>query len=322
MRLCRFEHNQQVGLGFYEDTQVVSLVSATEAYNHATGKNLASPVSDNLLDYLPPDGPAAQSTAQVYEWVNGLDHDLPPGAVIDLREIRVLVPHPLPNKLFLLAGNYAAHIEEGNMTAVERSETFPWVFMKPPTTTLTDPGLPFQLPVVSPASIDYELELAVVMGRRAKGITEAEALDYVAGYTIVNDISDRVFRPNPNRRERERDSFFDWMHGKWHDGSCPCGPCIVSRDSVPDPQDLAMQLRVNGEIRQDASTAQQIFPVAAVIDFLSSFVTLEPGDMISTGTSAGVGHTQKTYLSKGDRIEATIERIGTLVTPVVEADRS
>lgn len=322
MRLCRFQHNQQVGLGFYEDTQVVSLSSAIQAYNHSTGKNLAAPVSDNLLEYLPPDGPAAQSTARVYEWVNGLDHDLPPGTVIDLREIRVLVPHPLPNKLFLLAGNYAAHIEEGNMTAVERSETFPWVFMKPPTTTLTDPGLPFQLPVVSPASIDYELELAVVMGRRAKGVTEAEALDYVAGYTIVNDISDRVFRPNPNRRERERDSFFDWMHGKWHDGSCPCGPCIVSRDSIPDPQDLAMQLRVNGEIRQDASTAQQIFPVAAVIEFLSSFVTLEPGDMISTGTSAGVGHTQKTYLAMGDRIEATIEGIGTLTTPVVEADRS
>ena len=99
-------------------------------------------------------------------------------------------------------------------------------------------------------------------------------------------LSNRKFRPNPNRKERPKDSFFDWLHGKWHDGFCPSGPCVASAHAIADPQALAMQLRLNGETRQNGSTAQQIFPVAAIIAFISSFVTLEPGDMISTGTPA------------------------------------
>ena len=149
-----------------------------------------------------------------------------------------------------------------------------------------------------------------------KSIPEASALSHVAGYTVINDISDRSFKPNPDRKERDKDSFFDWLHGKWHDSACPCGPCVASADALTDPQSLDMILKVNGQIRQDASTAQQIFPVAAVIEFISSFVTLEPGDMISTGTAAGVGHTTRTFLQPGDRIEAWIEDIGTLVSPV------
>ena len=201
--------------------------------------------------------------------------------------------------------------------AAERAETFPYVFMKPPTTTLTDPGQPVVIPQVSPAAIDWELELAVVIGKLCKGVAESEALQFVAGYTVINDISNRKFRPNPTRRARDKDSFFDWLHGKWHDSFCPCGPCVVSADAIADPQDLPMQLRVNGQLKQDSSTAQQIFPVAAVIEFISSFVTLEPGDLISTGTPAGVGNTSGTYLQPGDKIEARIEGIGTLSSPVV-----
>ena len=119
------------------------------------------------------------------------------------------------------------------------------------------------------------------------------------------------------RRKREKDDFFDWLHGKWHDSFCPCGPCVTSAEAIADPQNLAMQLRLNGQVRQDSSTAKQIFPVAAVIAFISSFVTLEPGDIISTGTPAGVGDATKTYLKPGDRLEATISQIGTLVSPVV-----
>ena len=188
--------------------------------------------------------------------------------------------------------------------------------MKPASTTLTDPGKPIHIPAVSPAAIDWELELAVVIGRRTKGVTESNALESVAGYTILNDISNRKFRPNPSRKDRPSDSFFDWLHGKWHDSFCPCGPCIVSADAIGDPQALAMQLRLNGEIKQNASTALQIFPVAAVIEFISSFVTLEPGDMISTGTPAGVGNSTGTYLKPGDVMQGSIASIGTLTTPV------
>jgi len=189
--------------------------------------------------------------------------------------------------------------------------------MKPPSTTLTHPGDPVVIPKNSPDHVDWELELAVVIGRRIKNVPENEALAHVAGYTIVNDISDREFRPNPGRKPREKDSFFDWLHGKWHDRFCPCGPCVVSADAIADPQSLPMELRVNGVTRQKATTAQQIFPVAAVIAFVSSIVTLEPGDIISTGTPAGVGHSAGTYLKAGDRMEATIGSIGTLMSPVI-----
>src|SRR5262249_11843601 len=149
-------------------------------------------------------------------------------------------------------------------SAAERDETFPYVFMKP-ATALTHPGDPIVIPRASPEAIDWECELGVVIGKRCRDVTESEALGYVAGYTVVNDVSDRKFRPNPGRRKRERDAFFDWMHGKWHDTFCPLGPCILSADAVADPQDLTLELTVNGVVKQQASTGQMVFPVAAVI---------------------------------------------------------
>jgi 2-keto-4-pentenoate hydratase/2-oxohepta-3-ene-1,7-dioic acid hydratase in catechol pathway len=188
--------------------------------------------------------------------------------------------------------------------------------MKPPSTTLTNPGQPIVIPKTAPDAVDWELELAVVIDRKCKHICAADALKYVAGYTIINDISQRKFRPNPNRKKREKDAFFDWLHGKWFDSFCPCGPCITSADAIPDPQTLRLKLELNGQVKQDASTSQQIFSVADVIAFISDMVTLEPGDLISTGTPAGVGNTTGTYLKPGDVMLGTIERIGTLVTPV------
>ena len=160
--------------------------------------------------------------------------------------------------------------------------------------------------------MDWECELGVVIARRCKAVKEAEALQYVAGYTVVNDISDRKFRPNPSREKREKDTFFDWQHGKWHDTFCPVGPCVTSAHALPDPQQLALSLKVNGQTWQNASTAQMIFPVAAIIEFVSAIVTLEPGDIISTGTPSGVGNTTGTYLKPGDQMEAAIAGIGVL----------
>ncbi len=316
MRLCRFSLQSQLMAGFYEDDYVIPLPDAIRKYAEATGERLELPTDDDLLTLLP-HGAAHGTVGNLADWVQGSGLELLAGVRVATEQVDLLVPVPRPRKLFLLAGNYAKHIEEQGGVAAERAETFPYVFMKPPTTTLTDPGQPVVIPQESPSAIDWELELAVVIGRLGKGISESEALRYVAGYTVINDISNRKFRPNPNRRVREKDAFFDWLHGKWHDSFCPCGPCIVSADSVPNPQQLQMKLSVNGELKQDASTAQQIFPVAAVIEFLSSFVTLEPGDMISTGTPAGIGHTSGTYLQPGDTVTASIERIGTLRSPVV-----
>ena len=313
MRLCRIELDGAATAAFYAEDRVIPVAAAAAAFAQGTGESMELDDGDNLLQWLP-QGMSFDLARRLAQWLADNPQE---GLGISTAEARLLVPNPRPNKLFLLAGNYAAHIEEGGGIAAERAETFPYVFMKPPTTTLTHPGDPVRIPTVSPHSIDWELELGVIIGRGGKGIQEADALSHVAGYTVINDISDRKFRPNSERKQREKDGFFDWLHGKWHDGACPCGPCVTSADAVLDPQSLAMRLSVNGDVKQDASTAQQIFPVAAVIEFISSFVTLEVGDMISTGTPSGVGATTQTFLKSGDRIEAHIESIGTLSSPVV-----
>ncbi|HAY82441.1 MAG TPA: 5-carboxymethyl-2-hydroxymuconate isomerase [Planctomycetaceae bacterium] len=316
MRLCRIQREEQAEVAFYDDDQVVPLRDAQAAYTQSTGESLDIASDDNLLRHLPPAGDQSDPTQRLADWLATSGAAQSETLGIPTSAVQLLVPNPTPPKLFLLAGNYAKHIEEGGEIAAERAETFPYVFMKPPTTTLTHPGSPVRIPAVSPHHIDWELELGVIIGRGGKSIREEDALHHVAGYTVINDISNRKFRPNPDRKERPKDAFFDWLHGKWHDSACPCGPCITSANAIPDPQALEMQLRVNGTLHQDASTAQQIFPVAAVIAFISSFVTLEPGDMISTGTAAGVGNTTATYLQPGDQMEASIESIGTLVSPV------
>jgi len=317
MRVCRFTHGGAAQAALYDEKFIVPLSKGAKAYADATHEELSLPAGDDLLALLPPDGAAHAAVRKLADWVARNEGSLPASARLATAEVQLLVPIPRPNKLFLLAGNYNEHIQEGGGKATERESTFPYVFMKPPTTTLTDPGKPVAIPRVSPGAIDWELELAVVIGREAKGVSADKALEYVAGYTVVNDISNRKFRPNPNRVEREKDKFFDWLHGKWHDSFCPCGPCITSAADILDPQKLAMKLRVNDDLKQDASTAQQIFSVAQVIEFISSIVTLEPGDIISTGTPAGVGSAKGTFLKPGDTLYASIAGIGTLTSPVV-----
>ncbi len=316
MRLCRLHHAGNDQAGLYDEQHIVLIAAAAKAFTKATGTALQLPPGDDLLPLLPPAGEAFAAVKQLAAWVSEHDDTLPAEAVVATGDAQLLVPIARPNNLFLLAGNYAAHIEEGGDHAAERADTFPYVFMKPPLTTLTNPGQPVVIPSNSPDAIDWELELAVVIGRSAKRVCETEALDYVAGYTVINDISNRRFRPNPGRKERSRDNFFDWLHGKWFDNFCPCGPCIATTDTIVNPQALSMQLTLNGELRQNANTSQQVFPVAAVIEFLSNICTLEPGDIISTGTPAGVGNTTGTFLRAGDELRATIEQIGTLVSPV------
>lgn len=315
MRVCRYLDNNQPRVGFYDEQQIVPVADAAKAYSDATHERIDLPAGDDLLPLLP-GGAANIATQKVAAWLTRDGATAKQIKRVPTASTKLLVPIPRPNKIFLLAGNYAEHIKEGGGIAAERAETFPYVFMKPPTTTLTNPGDPVKIPKVSPGAIDWELELAVVIGKRAKAVKEADALSIVAGYTVINDISNRKFRPNPERKKREKDTFFDWLHGKWHDSFCPCGPCITSADAIADPQDLDMELKLNGETRQHASTGLQIFPVAAVIEFISNLCTLEPGDIISTGTPSGVGNTTGTYLKPGDTLTAQIAKIGALVSPV------
>jgi 2-keto-4-pentenoate hydratase/2-oxohepta-3-ene-1,7-dioic acid hydratase in catechol pathway len=316
MRLCRFSFDDMILTGFYGDNVVIPVDQAAEAYSRDTGVELLLPSTEDLLDLLPPDGCSYELARDLHAWVSGLDLVTRDEITVAVDEVQLLVPIASPPKLLFLAGNYPQHIAERGGTAAERQETFPYVFSKPPSTTLTHPGEPILIPRVSPDHIDWECELGVIIGRHCRAVSEHDALEYVAGYTIVNDISDRAFKPNPGRKPRERDKFFDWLHGKWHDTFCPMGPCILSADAVENPQDLPIKLTVNGQIKQDATTGDMVFPVASVISFLSQFVTLEPGDVIATGTPAGVGSAGGTFLKPGDIIRATILPIGTLENSV------
>lgn len=314
MRLCRCEHEDRIEVAFYTDDGIVPINRAAAEL----GVELPGG-SHNVLDYLPPDGrnaAAAQAVENAYRRLADAERRR---LTRPLSAARLRVPIGEPRKVILLAGNYAAHIIEGGGQAPERAETFPYFFWKPPSTTLTDPGAPIVIPRVSPNHIDWEAELGVVIGRRARHVSESTALQHVAGYTVCNDVSDRRFQINGQRKDRPKDSFFDWLHGKWHDTFLPVGPCIRSAADLPDPQRLRISLKVNGNIMQDANTAQMIFPCAAIISILSTFTTLEPGDLIVTGTPSGVGHGRRPpiYLHAGDNVEVEIEGIGVLRNPVV-----
>lgn len=279
-------------------------------HRERTRHEISLPPGDDLLGLLP-GGSHFAAARELGGWLDA-NRAVADGAGLAVGQVQLLTPIPRPPKIILLAGNYNEHIKEGGGQPTERAKTFPYLFQKPPTTTLNHPGAAIVIPKVSPNHVDWECELGIVIAERCKAVKEADALGYVAGYTVVNDISDRKFRPNPGREKREKDTFFDWQHGKWHNTFCPVGPCVASAHALPDPQRLGLTLKVNGKTHQKASTAQMIFPVPAIIEFVSAIVTLEPGDIISTGTPSGVGNTTGTYLKPGDQMEAAIEGIGVL----------
>ncbi len=320
MRLCRFEYDSKARLGLYYDDRVVDLKELFLAYSESSRTEpllRVKRVSTSILAFLPPNRGGCETARRLKTFYEENQERLSSRTItLDTDKVRLLTPVPHPPKFFLLAGNYAEHIEESGGKAEEKRHTFPYVFMKPPTTTIINPNDPLRLPSVSPEHIDWEVELGVVMGKRCKGVLASEALDYVAGYTIINDVSDRQFKPNPQRRRRPMDEFFDWLHGKWHDSFAPIGPCVASTEAIRDPQRLHVSLSVSGQKMQDSNTARMIFSVAEIIEFISSFVTLEPRDIISTGTPSGIGAIKERFLRLGDVVEATIEGIGVLRNPV------
>jgi 2-keto-4-pentenoate hydratase/2-oxohepta-3-ene-1,7-dioic acid hydratase in catechol pathway len=221
---------------------------------------------------------------------------------------------PRPSKILLLAGNYQSHITEGGASPVNKAEITPRFFLKPGTAVIGT-GEAIRTPPIS-AAIDYEVEVAAVIGRGGRDIAEADALAHVAGYVLFNDISARRLTVVGNRKHRNGDEFFDWLAGKWCDTFAVIGPYLVTADEVPDVGALELALRVNGELRQHSSAGEMIFTVPEAIAWISAFLTLEPGDLICMGTPGGVGATTETYLRPGDLVEATAEGLGALVNRV------
>jgi 2-keto-4-pentenoate hydratase/2-oxohepta-3-ene-1,7-dioic acid hydratase in catechol pathway len=219
-----------------------------------------------------------------------------------------------PPTIFLLAGNYQSHIMEGGGSAVDKEKINPRPFIKP-TTAIIGTGDPILIPPDSD-TLDYEIEIAAVIGKEGRFISETDANDHVAGYTVFNDVSARSLKIEEGRTERPGDDFFDWLLGKWCDSFAAIGPYLVTADEAGDPSTLEMALTVNGELRQHSDAGEMIFSIPESIAFLSRFVTLRPGDLLCMGTPGGVGATTETYLNSGDQVVATIEKLGTLENPV------
>jgi 2-keto-4-pentenoate hydratase/2-oxohepta-3-ene-1,7-dioic acid hydratase in catechol pathway len=238
--------------------------------------------------------------------------------VTPIENVKLLAPIPRPGKLLALAGNYGEHIKEASLkrgfnlglSDAKKQTTVPRPFLKP-STTIIGPEEQIPWPAYS-EQIDYELELAIVIGKNAKCVESKDAINCVTGYTIANDISARSVTFKNGRAERPWDDFYDWLAGKWADGFCPTGPYLVTADEIPDVQNLRMELKVNNETRQKANTNQMIYPVADIVSFLSFLMTLEPGDIILTGTPAGVAVATGRFLQSGDTIESGIENLGVL----------
>jgi 2-keto-4-pentenoate hydratase/2-oxohepta-3-ene-1,7-dioic acid hydratase in catechol pathway len=262
------------------------LVSFVGGFGRDLGDGTLIPMGDDLVAYL--------ETGRVVE-----------GKPVSLASLQLLAPVPRPGKIICIGYNYRAHAVESEVPVPEE----PVLFAKF-ANSVVGPGTPIVVPPEAQEP-DYEAELACVIGRRACRVEERVALDYVAGYTCVNDVSARDLQLRVSQ----------WTRGKAVDTFLPLGPSLVTADEIPDPQALAIRCVLNGETMQHASTRDMIFGVAELVSFLSRTVTLEPGDVIATGTPPGVGFTRTppVYLQDGDEVTIEIEGVGVLTNPVQRA---
>ena len=294
MRLASFAGtNGVVRLGALTETGLIDLRTA------ARNLGVKSDAFADMLSFLAAGNSALAEARRLVK-------EAPPGSVVAINGIRLHPPIPRPGKIIAIGLNYRDHqIESG----VKQTPTAPVIFAKF-SSSIAAAEDAIVIPPGDP-QVDYEAEMAVVIGKRGKAIPEVKALEYVAGYMPLNDVSARTWQ------------FADkqWVRGKSCDTFCPTGPYLTTRDEIADPQGLAIRARVNGTTVQDSNTAKMIFKVPQLIAHISASITLEPGDIIATGTPEGVGafRNPPIFLKAGDVVEVEIEKLGVLRNPVVAA---
>jgi acylpyruvate hydrolase len=289
MRLISFRRDGGVRLGARSNGVLVDLTAAR--------------IAPDIVAFLEAGDEALTAAREALAVADGR-----PDLAVDESAIELLPVVPHPPKIICVARNYAEHAAEANLEVLQ----IPNLFIRFPR-SLIAAGAPILVPTVS-HQVDWEAELAVVIGKAGKHIPAADAYDHVAGYALFNDVSIRDWQI--------RKPPIQFGAGKNFDGSGPFGPELVTRDEVPDPHALRIELKVNGETMQSSTTGNMIFDIPTLIEHISQFTTLEPGDVIATGTPSGVGHFREppVYLKPGDRVRVEIESIGSLENPV-EAER-
>lgn len=294
MQLVTFEHEniRQIG-ALLAGNRVLPLKSAAEA------------APERLRQGFPADFPAdlgallrlGEGTLDRVRELLDIEPDLEP---LPLSAVRLLAPVPRPSKIVCIGLNYMDHCREQKIQPPEA----PIIFAKFPTSVI-GPGDTITWDPALTSQVDYEAELAVVIGRRAKGVPASRASDYIAGYTALNDVSARDLQFGDGQ----------WIRGKSLDTFCPMGPALVTKDEVPDPQALTIKCQVNEALLQDSTTAEMIFKIPELIEFITRGITLQPGDVIATGTPDGVGvfRDPQVFLQGGEQVTVTIEKVGRLV---------
>jgi 2-keto-4-pentenoate hydratase/2-oxohepta-3-ene-1,7-dioic acid hydratase in catechol pathway len=282
MKLVTFTQNGAARLGVLRDDGIVDL-------NQANPK-----LPSDMLSFLRAGDSLKMLTQKAVQQAK---------QTIPLASVKLLAPIPNPGKILCIGLNYSDHAAEAGLPLPK----FPVVFAKY-SNTVTNPGDPIVLPHVS-NEVDYEAELGFVIGKRGRYISEADAMQYVAGYLPINDVSARDYQ---NRTSQ-------WTMGKTFDTFAPMGPALVTADEVPDPHNLNIRLTIGNEVLQNSNTNKLIFGIPKLVASLSEVMTLEPGDVVSTGTPPGVGSARKRprFLKAGDVVSIEIERLGTLINPVI-----
>ena len=300
MRFVTFEkaNEQRIGV-LLEDNKVLDL--------HQAQKQMENQVTlpDTMISFIELGESAVNKTQEILEWVT---KDNAKTAIYEIgKDVNLLAPIPRPSKnIFCLGKNYAAHAKE--MGAAELPK-YPMVFSKAPT-SVTGPFASVLSHKQITDSLDYEGELALIIGKKGTRISKEEAFDYVFGYTIINDITARNLQNNHKQ----------FLLGKSLDTGCPMGPAIVHASLVANPHHIQVKTTVNGELRQNGNTEEFIFDIPTMINSISQGLTLEPGDIIATGTPSGVGSgfNPPKFLKAGDVVEIEIEGIGAIKNTIVE----
>jgi len=307
MRLLTFVKNNQSRLGLIGPADhVIDLAELNRRYLKAG----AAPYLNGMQAFIEGGGKALGLAKKAAKYVAGKDEAglkklRQGGAVLKLSQAKIVAPIPQPRKNVVLLGvNYKEHIEEGaRARSIElKYPEAPVFFTKPATSVIGHLGKVVHHKATE--KLDYEVELAVVMGKKGRDIPKDKVYDYIFGYTICLDMTARDLQRKHGQ----------WFKGKSLDTYCPLGPWIVHKSALPDPQNLRLVCRVNGEVMQDDKTSNMIFDIATTIESLSQGMTLEPGEIISTGTPSGVGFARVPpfFLKPGDKVEADIEGIGVL----------
>jgi 5-oxopent-3-ene-1,2,5-tricarboxylate decarboxylase/2-hydroxyhepta-2,4-diene-1,7-dioate isomerase len=295
MRIVSFKGNKGDRIGIQTDRGIVDFSAAFQVYTLVEKEELSPIVTDTLalLESGMFDVEVFTEVLSFLERYNLLERYLALG------KVELNPPIRKPSKIIALGLNYASHAKESGREAPEE----PVIFCKASTAVIG----PEDKIVIDPeiGRVDPEVELAVVIGKRGKRVSQSEAADFIAGYTVLNDVSARKMQSDDFEQRNP------WFRSKSLDTFCPIGPCIVLPDEISPLDELDLELKVNGETRQKSNTNQLIFKVPELIEYISGLMTLEPGDIISTGTPEGIAPIQP-----GDVVEATVEKIGTLTNYV------